>query len=394
MPDTAVAASEAPRRLVFVTTGLETGGAEMMLLKLVSALPALGFTCTVVSLRDHGTIGPRIAEQGVQVDALELQQPWRLPATLRRVGALLRRLQPELLVGWMYHGNLAASLAALGFPEARVVWSIRQTLYDLAHERPLTRLVIRAGGRLAARPEVIIYNSIVSARQHRAEGYAARRDMVIPNGFDCDVFRPDPAAACRLRGLLGLAGGTPLIGLFARYHRMKDHSTFLRAAEHLVASGSAAHFICAGWGAEAGNPQLADEIGARGLAARMHLLGEVQDTAALLAGLDLLCSSSRSGEGFSNVLGEAMACGVPCAVTDVGDSAMIVGSTGVVVAPGDAAALARGCAALLAEPEAVRAERGAAARARIMTEFSLGRVAMQYAEVFRGILQRPPNLTQ
>jgi glycosyltransferase involved in cell wall biosynthesis len=290
----------------------------------------------------------------------------------------------------MYHGNLAASLARARVPHARVVWSIRQTLYHMAHERPLTRMVIRAGARWSGRPEVIIYNSAVAMEQHRAHGYHPRRDTVIPNGFDCDQFRPRPEARDALRSRLRLATGTPLIGLVARYHPMKDHATFLRMAGRLVASGSEAHFICAGQGVDPGNPELAAGITAEALAGRVHLLGEEDDVSVLLAGLDLLCSSSRRGEGFSNVLGEAMACGVPCVVTDVGDGGMIVGATGLVVAPGDATALAEGCARLLAEPPTERARRAAAARARIVGEFSIGAVAARYAEVFRGVLEASP----
>jgi glycosyltransferase involved in cell wall biosynthesis len=157
-------------------------------------------------------------------------------------------------------------------------------------------------------------------------------------------------------------------------------------AARLVACGSEAHFICAGAGVQDDNPALAAAIAEQGLAGRVHLLGEVRDTAGLLAALDLLAATSSRGEGFSNVLGEAMACGVPCVVTEVGEAAMIVGDTGMVVPPGDADALAAGCARLLAESAAERARRSAGARQRILTEFSLERVAGRYAEVFRGLI--------
>jgi glycosyltransferase involved in cell wall biosynthesis len=166
---------------------------------------------------------------------------------------------------------------------------------------------------------------------------------------------------------------------------MKDHATFLEAAAHLVASGSAAHFICAGSGVDSRNTALMDTIGRKGLGERVHLIGEEPEPAGLLAGMDLLCSSSAWGEGFPNVVGEAMACGVPCVVTDVGDSARLVDTTGRVVPPRDPVRLAEGVSALLCEGADARAARGLLARGRIVQTYSLSAIAARYAEFMRDV---------
>jgi len=370
-----------PRRVTFVVTGLTTGGAEMMLYKLVGALPADDFSPSVISLLDEGPVGKRIRELGIPVFALGLHGAWQLPRALTRLAMICREINPQVLVGWMYHGNLFATIAAAtAAREAALVWSIRQSLYDLAAERPLTRVVIRAGARLSARPYAIIYNSNLAAQQHRSHGYRPLHEVLIPNGFDCDVFRPSPEARAALRARLHLPLATHLVGLVARYHPMKDHASFLEAAR-LLAAESEAHFVCAGAGVDNANPRLTAIIKEGGLTDRVHLLGEMPDVADLLAGLDVLCLSSSRGEGFPNVVGEAMACGVPCVVTDVGDSAMVVGDTGCVVPPGDPAALARACAGLLDEPAAAKTARSRAARDRVVNHFSLQAVAMQYAQL-------------
>jgi glycosyltransferase involved in cell wall biosynthesis len=383
-------APQLPLRVMFFITGLSTGGAETMLLKLLSALPRSEFLPVVVSLLDRGTIGPRIEALGVPVYSLELRRPWRAPRGLLSLRALCRQTDPDLLVGWMYHGNLLATLVqATMARRAAVVWSIRQSLYGLTLERRLTALLIRAGGWLSRRPAAVIYNSTRAAAQHRIAGYRSRRDIVIPNGFDCEAYRPRAEERVRLRERIGAGPDSHVVGLIARVHPMKGHGLFLEAAAHLVASGLDVHFICAGRGADTGNAELTAAIGKLGLKDRVHLLGEERDVARLMAGLDLLCSASTSGEGFPNVIGEAMACGVPCAVTDVGDSASVVGETGAVVPPGNAVALAQACGRLLRESGDAKTRRSAAARNRTMEQYSLSRSAGRYAELFHEITGIP-----
>jgi glycosyltransferase involved in cell wall biosynthesis len=302
---------------------------------------------------------------------------------------LARRIDPQLIQGWMYHGNLMASMAASGLPKTKsreqvpVLWNIRQTVYDLRNERWLTAKLIRLGAHFSARPAAIIYNSQTSAGQHETLGYRAGKRVIIPNGFDGQVLRPDDAARKAVRAELGVADDNILIGLVARYHPMKDHAGFLRAAAMVAQDHPQVRFALAGTGVSAKQPQLTEGLKQNGLQDRVTLLGERSDIPRLNNAFDISCSASAWGEGFSNAIGEAMACGVPCAVTDVGDSAYLVGDTGLVVPPRGPQALANAIVRLIDIGNAGRRQLGAKARKRIETEYSLRAIVQRYENLYR-----------
>ncbi|RMF08924.1 MAG: glycosyltransferase [Alphaproteobacteria bacterium] len=370
-------------RVLHVITGLNVGGAERMLQKVLVGMNSDRFQNHVVTLLRGGKIASEIRALGIPVYELGLLPLWPSPTGLYRLIRITRRIAPQVIQGWMYHGNCAAWLAwrAAG-GKAFLSWNIRQSLYDLNKEKTGTRLAIRLGTRIQRNVRRIIYNSNVSRLQHEAVGYRADLAEVIPNGFDTEGFRPDPRAGLRLRSFLGVSPEAVLIGLIARYHPMKGHATFLAAAARLVDCHPQARFVLVGTGIDEGNASLMQEVIAAGLRERTYLLGERSDVAALIAGLDIVCSSASWGEGFPNVVGEAMSCGVPCVVTDVGDCAAIVGETGWVVSPGDPEALA---AALKAAVEAgceARRARGQQARARVIECYALPQIARRYEQLY------------
>jgi len=361
-----------------VITGLATGGAEMMLLKLLSANRAS--QSIVVSLTDKGTIGPHIAQLGIPVHALGLRRSMPNPFRIMAIRKLLRDFQPQIIQGWMYHGNLMASVAAYrsGKP---VLWNIRQSVYDLTQERRLTAWMIRVGASFSRRPAAIIYNSQTSARQHEAIGYDDTKRVLIPNGFDCEVFRPDEDARQAVRQELGIGNSAVLVGLIARYHPMKDHASFLHAAGLVAKAHPSVFFLLAGNGVTVEQPALLKIISEHQLPGRVFLLGERSDMPRLTAALDILCSSSWA-EAFSNTIGEAMACAVPCVVTDVGESASIVADTGLVVPPRTPQALAEAISQLIEAGSGRMRQLGEAARGRIEREFSLPVIAQCYERLY------------
>jgi glycosyltransferase involved in cell wall biosynthesis len=369
-------------RVMHVITGLSTGGAETMLLKLLSAASG-SMEHVVVSLGDEGTIGPRIAALGVPVHCLGLRRNAPNPFRALSILPLARRIGPQLIQGWMYHGNLMASMAALALRhKPPVLWNIRQTVYDLRRERWLTAKFIRLGARLSSRPAAIIYNSQTSATQHESLGYGAEKRVIIPNGFDCQLLRPDEAARKAVRTELGIADDTVLVGLVARYHPMKDHVGFLQAAAMIARSYPQTRFVLAGAGVSSTQPELVKAIQQNELWDCVMLLGERSDIPRLNNAFDIGCSASAWGEGFSNSIGEAMACGVPCAVTDVGDSAYIVADTGLVAPPRAPEALAKAIAGLIEIGRSGRQQLGTKARQRIETEFSLPAIVRRYEGLY------------
>lgn len=376
-------------RIAHVITGLGAGGAEAMLHRLVAAQRRQ--VVRVVSLMDTGPVGAKIQALGVPVAALGMSRGRPAPSALLRLVSLLRRDRPDLVQTWMYHADLLGGIAAriAGIP---VIWGIRHDRLR-SDDKALTRLTRRLCAALSRWiPERVICNSEAARRTHAAVGYAARKLVVVPNGFDVSRFKPDADARGAVRRELGIPGDAPAVGLVARWHPHKDHGTFIAAAARIRREVDAARFVLCGDGIDRGNRELAGRIDAAGLGSAVHLLGRRDDVERILASLDVACLSSRT-ESFPNAVGEAMACGVPCVATDCGDVREIVGEAGRVVPVADPAALADAVLDLLRLGAAGREALGTAARARIAATWDIEVVARRFAEIqdeaVRGAPPRP-----
>jgi glycosyltransferase involved in cell wall biosynthesis len=369
-------------RIVHIIPGLATGGAQAMLAKLLEAGSG-GPEQLVISLRPDGGLRARIEATGVELADLGLNPGEISPKALAQLARRLRRWRPDLVHGWMYHGNLAALLAGwLSGRRPSIIWNIRHSLHDLGREKRGTRAVIRVGARLSPFVSTVIYNAHVSARQHEALGYAGGRAEIIPNGFDTDLFRPDPEVRAAWRARLGVSPSTLLIGHVARYHPMKDHASLIRAAGQLAAKGVDLFLVMVGEDVTPQNQELASVVASAGLAERVALLGERSDIPGIVPAFDLAVLCSAWGEGFPNVLGEAMACGVPCVATDVGDCGRLLTAGGTLVAVRDPDALAAAMEQLLRLPEDRRREIGAAGRERVAREYALSAIAQRYTTLY------------
>ncbi len=370
-------------RIAHIISGLETGGAEMMLLNLLAQTDRTRWDPAVWSLRDRGTLGNEVERLNAPLAVLGWGRGFPSLRATWRAGQALRAPTPALLAGWMYHGNVAAILARVALRRLiPVVWNIQYTPYDLELEKPATELMIRSGARLSQHATRIIYNSHAGARRHAELGYHGERSLVIPNGVDVDRFVPSAAARAAWRSRLGAGLETVLVGRFARHHLMKDYPGFLEAASQVVRVRPGVRFVLAGQGVDTANRTLMTRIARLGLGPSVVLLGEVRPTHALTAALDIACSSSAFGEGCPGVLLEAMACGIPCVTTDVGDSARIIGETGAVVPPRDPPALAAALLAMVDAGPEFRRRQGDLARSRIREHFTIEQVAGQYQSVF------------
>lgn len=379
-------------RVLHVINSLSTGGAETSLMRLVRAADSSRFEHLVLPLRGGGSLTGRMHETGALRDALGVDGTRNFLTAPARLAARLRALRPDIVQGWLLQGNLAAtvgaSLARLNVP---VLWNVRWTLYDVESERLATRALLRLSGGLARHPRRIIFNSELAVSQHSAIGYPSERARVIPNGFDTAQFRPDPAARLAVRGELDIPADSPVMGMVARYHSMKDHAMSLRAASDLLQRRPDAVFVYAGRDVDSGNAELTGLIKALGLTGRVRLLGERQDVARLYASFDLYWMSSVArgiAEGFPNVIAEAMACGVPCVATDIGDAASIIGETGRVVRSRDWRAFGDATADLLDSGPAALGRLGIEARARIKRDYSLDGATDAYHALYDEVLER------
>lgn len=373
-------------KVVFVITGLVAGGAENMLLKLLQHGPHLR-GATVITLKAGGEMLPRFEAAGISVETLNMSPSIPNPLAILRLARRLRELRADVVSTWMYHGDLIGGLAAklAGVP---VAWGIRNSAVDERLTSRSTRAVVKLCGWLSHWvPDAIISCSVRARDIHVAEDYDPAKFCIIQNGFDLDRFKPDPAARAAFRAELGLPPDALLAGLIARYSPQKNHAGFLAAARRVLDRMPDVHFLLAGVGTGPDNAGLAALIAQHGLAERVHCLGLRQDVPQLTAALDLACLSSIFGEAFPNVLGEALACEVPCVATDVGDSEAIVGACGRVVAPGDVAALAVAMGEMLALPEAERQALGRLGRQRMLAGFEIRYVAGLYEELFGHLAQ-------
>ncbi len=369
-------------KVVHVITGLHTGGAETMLHKLLLAMDRKRFQPEVVSLLDGGEILEKIVDAGIPVHELGMKRGLPTPATLLKLRGLARDLEPDVIQGWMYHGNLAGSfMSYFASGTSRLFWNIRHSLYDLDHEKPMTRMIIRLGAVVSNRPRRIFYNSTVSMEQHTLLGFRRGSGLMLPNGFDLEKFQPDPLARPVLRAELGLDPKTILVGVVGRRHPLKGHDDFLRSAMEVNRRHPEVHFVLAGRGVTRDDPSFGEYLKNRDLARHIHFLGQRSDMPRLFASLDLLAMPSVS-EGFPNVLGEAMACGIPCVATDVGESREIVADTGSIVPPGKPGEMAAAIDAMLDLDETALADLGRRGRKKILENYSLENIADRYAELY------------
>jgi glycosyltransferase involved in cell wall biosynthesis len=368
--------------MVHLITGLGIGGAETMLYKLLSRMDRDRFRSVVVSMITPGPMGERIQALGIPVYTLGMQRGRPTPGHVARLSRLLRRWQPDILQAWMYHADLMGLIAGRIAGVPRILWNLRCSDCVIGASRT-TLWTFKACALLSHLPSAVIANSEAGRRFHASRGYRPRRWVVLPNGFDLDLFKPDDQARCAVRAQLQLASDVPLVGVVGRYDPPKDHGNFLRAAMLLSERNPEAHFLLVGREVVPDNSELMEVVGSHSVRERLHMLGERSDMPAIMAALDVLVSSSSS-EGFPNVIGEAMCCEVPCVVTDVGDSAILVGDSGVVVPPRDPEAIAAAVEKLLDAGASARHALGMAARRRMEERYNLPVIVRRYEELYRG----------
>lgn len=365
-------------QVIHVISDLDAGGAEVMLAKLVGGMDRTRFANAVISLTNRGQLGEQIESYGVEVHALEMRRGWPDVSALSRLIRQLQVYKPTIVQSWLYHADLLSTLAVKFSGHPLLLWNLRCSDMDLTHYRPLTRWVQRMLAWWSTTPAVVVSNSEAGKQEHERLGYHPKRWEIIPNGFDLDRFRPDISVRVMRRKEWQVSNDAVVIALVARVDPMKDHATFLEAARQIAKARENVYFVLIGKDTEL----LSGTVAAKGLNDRVRVLGYRSDVSRLLPGADIVCLSSAFGEGFPNVLGEAMACEIPCVSTDVGDAKRIIADTGLIVPSRDPHSLAKALIGLIDQGPVVRAEFGRAARRRIVSEYSLGSIIEQYEKLY------------
>jgi glycosyltransferase involved in cell wall biosynthesis len=317
-------------KVVFLCYSLHVGGTERQISVLAKGLQHLGHEIVVVVFHAGGALERDLIECGIRIIDLKKNDRWDILFFFRRVVNEISLLTPDIIYSFLSTPNILAVLLKPFFMGTKMVLGVRSSKVNLDLYDWLYGLAYRVECFLARFADIIICNSSAGIEYAADHGFPQKLMTVIPNGIDLNVFRPDLGARQRLRDEWGISNEEVLIGLVARLDPMKDHPTFLHAAAMLAQERGNVRFVCVGDGSNPYKSQLASLASSLNLDNRLKWINSRLDMPSVYNAFDIACSSSI-GEGFSNTIIEAMACGVPCVVTDVGDSALIVRGTGVVV---------------------------------------------------------------
>ncbi|MBS1141842.1 MAG: glycosyltransferase [Proteobacteria bacterium] len=367
------------RYLFHLITGLDRGGAEVMLLKLLRGADSARYRHVVYVLSPALALLHDFRNAGVEVRTLDVRGLGGLLKALWIVRCAAVRERPALLMSWLHHADLFAVLLKACLPSLPIVWNLRCSVLNLGELPRLNLILVRLLALLSFIPSAVVTNSQAGRSAHAAVGYHPRRWVLLPNGFDLEVFYPDRFGGELLRNELGLGEDDFLIGTVGRYHPMKGYGIFSAAAAQVSREYPHTRFVMVGKGLDQANLALVATL--EDAANATIFLGERSDVPQLMNAFDVMLLTSTS-EGFPNVIGEAMACAVPCVATDVGDCREVIGETGIVAEAGSPAAVAAALGRMIGLSREARADLGVQARQRVEKHFGMQAIVRRYEELF------------
>lgn len=369
------------KKIIHVITALEApGGAEMMLYKLLKYRKSSEISPVVISMTHQSEFSKIFDGLGVKLYFLDIRKK-RLKALWDFI-KIIRKEKPCLIQGWMYHANFLAIATKLFYRKAKVLFNIRQSLSDVKNDKPLTRVVIYLNAYFSRFVTCVINNSKTSIGQHQSVGFSKKNSCYIANGFDAELFKPNAELYKQFRITYNLGASIKILGNLARFHPIKNHLGFLEICKKIREKYSEdVFFVLAGKDISGDNENLIEKIQELGLKSRVLLLGPVKSEKFMLI-LDLYVSSSWD-EGFPNVLGEAMSCGVPCVATNVGDCKLIIDKYGRTAKPGDYDALAQACVKELTQKIYPPSE----IRQHIVDNYSINRIVNEYESLYLKLME-------
>jgi len=376
-------------KVAHISTGLETGGAEVQLMRLIAAMDHSEFEMMVISMDKETYLADRIRELGIPVTSLSLKQT---PQKLWQGFKVLRDFNPDVIHGTMYQGGVMGTVFRRFLPKKpHVIWTVHEPLEHYDQEPLRKRLQLRLWGKMSGSPECLMYVSHLNMQQHLVYGFNNTKAVVIPNGVDTTRFGPAREKGLAIRQSLGIPDDCLVIGKTARYHRQKNHEGFLRAAALLSAKHDHLRFMLVGTNVDEKNETLTGLVSELGLDGKVYMLGNREDIPEIVNAYDIATLTSL-GEAFPLTLGEAMVSSVPCVATDVGDNAYIIADTGYVVPVADDQAMADSWEKIVVLSDDGRAALGQKARQRCLDNFTLDQQVMQHEALYR-TLYRTNDLT-
>lgn len=374
-------------KVLFLARQLNIGGAERQLVIVANELGSRGHEVVIASFYTGGALSEQLDSGRVRLISLEKRSRWDLFSLYVKVLRVVRRERPDILHGWMHTQNVVATLVRIFHPKVKLFWCVRSSNLETVLDW-VESLAVWLQSRLSIFADCIVVNSMAGL-EHAASGGIAREKMVfIPNGIDTNVFYPAESEGKRIRADWGVGESETVIGKVARFDPIKNHPLFLKAAALIAAERPDVRFVCIGHGDGAYLQQLQKLTRTLGIENRVQWIDARPDVRAVYNALDIFCSASLS-EGFPNVIGEAMACGRQCVVTDVGDSKYVVGETGITVPSNDVEALAAGFRQALD-----RGSLNLRARQRILENFTVAHLGDKTEQaLLRGLKRGAKGMT-
>lgn len=374
--------------ILFLLRSFGVGGAERQLCLLASGLQQSGYRVKVAVFYAGEPMEVEARSMGIQIVDLKRQGRWDLFLFFFRLVKLVKTERPDILHSYLQVPNIWATFIKMVLPRTKVVWGIRASNVEMKQYGWQWELTDKAESLLANIPDWIICNSLAGMHYATRNGYPVGKMSVIPNGIDRQRFFPNRQAGLRLRKEWGIQANQKLIGMVGRLDPMKDYPNFLRAAALLARERSDLRFVCVGGGPDQYVREYRELSSSLQLDSYLYWAGERNDLPDIYNALDVMVLSSAYGEGFSNVLGEAMACGTPCVATDVGDAAQLIGSLGEIVPAREPEALKRGILMLLDRLESDKANLKKEVEQRIINQFSVAKLVSRTVDTLNEVLAR------
>lgn len=334
-------------KVAFLIRSLDVGGAERQLAYLARGLKEKGVSVTVGVFYRGGELEELLRNGGVTIEYLDKKSRWDLFGFFQRTTKWIRRETPDVLHSYLTGANIITILIKPFFRDLHIVWGVRASNMLLDNYDRLARFTFRLSVLFSGFADLIIVNSSSGYDYHLENGYPSERMVIIPNGIDTNLFVPDLSARQHQRAAWGIEKGTCLVGIIGRLDPMKDHKTFLKAVSKVLLKRNDVRFVCVGNGNKRYREDLQQYSRDLGVSENIRWEPGQEKIENVYNALDVLVSTSAFGEGFSNTLAEAMACGVRCVATDVGDAEKILMNMGVVVPPGNSSAVADGILKIL-----------------------------------------------
>ena len=363
-------------KVVHIITGLGDGGAEHALFKICKY--DVSNKHFVISLKGPGKYFSLLNKLGIKVYCLNVN----FFSIIKFISLikLLRFLKPDIVQTWLVHADFIGGIAARLAGIKNILWNIRYSNIEMGKAKLTTVIIIKILSVLSYLiPKFIITVSKKAKKIYEKIGYNKKIIKFIPNGYDLSILKINKHQKIKFKKKIKIKKNIPLIGKVARYDPQKDHLNFLNALSLIRSKNINFFCVLIGFNIDKKNINLMSDIKRLKLTKHVKLLGQNDNILEVMNGLDLHILSSSYGEGFPNVVAESMACGTPCVVTDVGDSALVVGKTGWIVPPKNPAKLAKAVEnALLEKGSNKWNKRCKKARLRIKQNFSIGNMIKLY----------------